>query len=85
MIARDPDPIATALQRRKRHAADIGHARRPAAVVKAIAECDDEPRRIPLDETRQSAERRRRIVRRQEHAARREGRAFFEMQIGDDE
>ena len=30
-------------------------------------------------------ERRRRIVRRQEHAARREGRAFFEMQIGDDE
>jgi len=44
VIARDPDPIASALQRRKRDTADIAHARRTAAVMKTVAQRDDERR-----------------------------------------
>ena len=53
--------------------------------MKTVAERDDEPRRVARDQTSQARERRRRIVRRQQHTARREGRAFFQMQIGDRE
>ena len=53
--------------------------------MKAVAQRDDKTRRIALDQARQPRQRRRRIVRRQQHAALGEGRAFFQMQIGDDE
>ena len=85
MVAGDPEPIAAALQRFERGAADIVHSRRPIAVVKAVAERDDKTRCVTLDEPGEPGQGRRRIVRRQQHAARGEGRAFFQMQIGDRE
>jgi hypothetical protein len=50
VIAGDPDPIAAALQSLERCAADVRHAIRPAAIVKAVAERNDETRRITLDQ-----------------------------------
>ena len=83
VIAGDPDPIAAVLQRFERDAAAIAHSRRAAAIVKAVAERNDTTRRVALDEPGEPRQGRRRVVRRQQHAARGEGRTFFQMQIGD--
>ncbi len=85
VIAGDPQPVAPALQSRERGAVGLRHARCTAAVMKAVAERNHEPRRIARNQMRQAPERRRRVVGRQQHAARREGGAFLQMQIGDRE
>ena len=84
VIAGDPDPVAAALEQGERRTIAAAHARRSMIVMKAVAQRDDKTRRIALDQARQPRQRRRRIVRRQQHAALGEGRAFFQMQIGDD-
>jgi hypothetical protein len=85
MVAHDPDPVATTLHRFQRRAVGVGKPRRPATVVKAVAESDHSARRISRDELCKPRERRRSVVRRQQHAASCEGRTFFEMQVGDRE
>jgi hypothetical protein len=52
VIARNPQPIATALQRRERGAVRRCHAQRSAAIVEAVAERDHQPRCIALDQVR---------------------------------
>jgi hypothetical protein len=85
VIAGDPDPVATLLQRLE-HAAVAGcHAQRSAVVMKAVAERDQEARGVTFDQAREPRQRCRGIERRQQHAARRESRSFFQMQIGDDQ
>ena len=85
VIAGDPDPVAAALEQGERRTIAAAHARRSMTVMKAVAQRDDKTRHIALDQARQPRQRRRRIVRRQQHAALGEGRAFFQMQIGDDQ
>ena len=55
------------------------------AVMKTVAERDHHARVMPRDHGRETAERRHRIVGRQQHAARGEAGALFQMQVGDDE
>ena len=55
------------------------------AVMKTVAERDHHARVVPRDHGGEPAERRRRIVGRQQHAARGKAGAFFQMQVGDDE
>ena len=57
-------------------------ARRTAAIVKAVAECDHTAWRVMRDEACQPRQRRGGIVRRQKLAARGVARAFFQMQVG---
>jgi hypothetical protein len=85
MIAGNPQPIAAALQGGERRAVRRSHAQRPAAIVEAVAQCDHEPWRIAFDQARHSRQCRRCIVGRQQHAACGKRRAFFKMQIGDDQ
>ena len=53
--------------------------------MEAIAERDQNLRPVTLKQRGKCAERRRGVVGRQQHAARRIARAFFEMQIGNDQ
>ena len=85
VVAGDPDPVAAALQAAQRRAVGVGEPRRPAAVVETVAERDHRARRVARDQPRQPRQRRRGVVRRQQHAARGEARAFLEMQVGDRE
>ena len=55
------------------------------AVMKTVAERDHHARIVPRDHGAETPERRHRIVGRQQHAARGKTRAFFQMQVGDDE
>ena len=55
------------------------------AVVKAVAERNHHARVVPRDHGGQPAQRRNRVVGRQQHAARGEAGAFFQMQVGDDQ
>ncbi len=50
VIAGDPEPIASALERFERGAVGQAHARGPVIVVKAVAERNHQPRRVALDE-----------------------------------
>ena len=83
VVAGDPDPVAAALQASQRGAVGVGEPRRAAAVMEAVAERDHHARRIARDQRAEPRQRRRRVVGRQQHAARGEARAFFQMQIGD--
>ena len=56
-----------------------------AAVVKTVTERNHHARIVPRDHGGQAAERRRRIVRRQQHAALGETGTLLQMQVGDDE
>ena len=85
MIAGDPNPVAAALQALELDAIEVGHAQRPVIVVETVAQRDENARRIVLHKTREPPQRRRRVVRRQQDAALGEGRAFLQMQIGDDQ
>ena len=85
MIAGNPDPIASGLQRRERRMIGTSHSLRPAIVMKAVAERDDAARRPAGDQRRQTRQRRRGVVRRQHHATLGVRGALFEMQIGDDQ
>src|SRR3954452_16605137 len=69
VIAGNPDPIASGLQRAERGMIDSGPALSAAIVMKAVPECDDTARRLERDEYRQSRQRRAGVVRRQHHAA----------------
>src|SRR5690242_11914886 len=53
--------------------------------MEAVAQSDDATRRIMRDEARKPRQRRSGVIRRQQHAARGKARAFFQMQIGNDE
>ena len=53
------------------------------AVVKAVAERYHHARIMPRDHRGKAAERRHRIIGRQQHAARGEAGALFQMQVGD--
>ena len=55
------------------------------AVMKAVAERNHHPRVVPRDDSAEAAERRHRIVGRQQHPAGGETGALFQMQVGDDE
>ena len=77
--------IAPALQSHQAGAADIRQPRRTAAVVETVAERDQQPWRVPLDQARQPRQGRRSVVGRQQYTARGEGRALFQMQVGDDQ
>ena len=85
MIAGDPDPFAAALQDAQGFAVGVGEPRRSAAVMEAVAQRDDAARRIMRDKTRKPRQRRGGVIGRQQHAARGKARAFFQMQVGDDE
>ena len=85
VIARNPDPVAPYLQRRQRIAVRFGQPLMGGAVMKTVAERDHHARVVPRDDSREATECRHRIVRRQQHAARRETGAFFQMQIRDHE
>ena len=50
VIAGNPDPIASALQRGERVPIVRGHAAAAVAVMETIAECDHPPRRIAREE-----------------------------------
>ncbi len=54
MIAGDPDPVTAALQLRKRCAIFIRKPRRPAAIVKAVAERNNGARRSSAISARQA-------------------------------
>ena len=82
---RGPALRAWRKERGERDAARVAHPCRSAAVMKIVAERDNEMRCVALDESCQPRQRRGCIVRRQQHAAGGEGRTFFEMQVGDDE
>ena len=83
VIARYPDPVAPCLQRRDRVAVRRRQPVMGVAVVKTVAERNHHARIVPRDHRRKPAERRHRIVGRQQHAARRKARALFQMQVGD--
>src|SRR5262245_52466071 len=85
VIAGDPDPVTPALERAEHGAIVVRHALRSLAVVETVAEGDHEIRRIARHQRTELGQRRRRVVGRQQHAAGREARAFFEMQVGDDQ
>ncbi len=69
----------------KRRAVGSGDTARSAAIMEAVAERDDEARRIARDQLREPGKRRRRVVGRQQHAAPSEARSLLEVEIGDDE
>jgi len=85
VIAGDPDPVPGALQRPERRAIARSEPVRAAAVVKAVAQCDDDARRVAANQPAQTFERRCGVVRRQQHAAPGIARAFFQVQVGDRE
>ena len=85
VIARNPDPVAPHLQRRDGVAVRRRQPLMGGAVMKAVAERDHHARIVPRDHRREPAQRRHRIVGRQQHAAGRKTGAFFQMQIGDHE
>jgi len=81
VIAGEPDPVTAALQPPQIIAVLITETRRSAAVVKTVAERDHAVRRVMRDEAGKPRQRRRGVVRRQQLAARRVTRAFFQMEI----
>ena len=85
VIARYPDPVAPRLHRRERVAVGRRQPLMRIAVVKAVAERDHHARVVPRDDGGEPAQRRDGVVGRQQHAARGEAGAFFQMQVGDDE
>ena len=85
VIARNPDPVAPRLQRRDGVAVRRGQPVMGVAVVKTVAERDHHARIMPRDHGGEAAERRHRVIGRQQHAARGKARAFFQMQVGDDQ
>ena len=84
MVARDPDPVTADLQICDRSAVIAGKTRMRITVVETIPECDDRAGLVVSDHGGEPTQGRYRIERRQQGAARRVARAFFEMQIGDD-
>ncbi len=85
VIAGDPDPLAPSLERGQRGAVRRRDPPGSVSVVETVAERDHHARRIAGDESRDPRERPARIIWRQQDAARREARAFFQMQVGDRE
>ena len=85
VIARDPDPVAPRLHRRERLAVGRRQTLMGVAIVKTVAERDHHARIVPRDHGGEPAERRHGVVGRQQHAARGEAGALFQMQVGDDE
>jgi len=55
------------------------------AVVKAVAERDHHTRIVSRDDRGKPAQRRYRVIRRQQHAARGKAGALFQMQVGHDQ
>ena len=64
VIARDPDPVAPALQPLELDTVEVAHAQRPVIIVEAVAERDHDTWRIMLDQPRQSPQGRGGVVRR---------------------
>ena len=85
VVAVDPDPLATARHGDDQAAEFLRQMRGADAVVKIVAKRDDEFRIVAGDDGGKNGQRRQGVVRRQQHAAPREGRTLFQMQIGDDE
>jgi len=84
VIALDPDPVAPRLQGPDRRAICIGQTLMRVAIMEAVAERDHGARVVMGDNGGQYRKRCRGIERRQQDAAHREARAFFQVQIGDD-
>ena len=85
VVAGDPQPVASALQRGERRAIRRRKPRRPLAVVETVAQRHDDARRMAGDQSREPRQRCGRVVGRQQHAARGEARAFFQVEVGDDQ
>ena len=85
VIAGNPDPVAPRLQRAENLAVGRRQPLMRVAIVKTVAERDHGFRIEARDHRAEPAQRSDGVVRRQQHAAHREARAFFQMQIGDDE
>ena len=85
VIAGNPDPVTRRLQSRQRIAIRRRQPLVRIAIVKAVAERDHDARIIMRDDSREPRKRRLGVIGRQQHAAGREARALFEMQVGDDE
>ena len=85
VIAGNPDPVAPHLECRDSIAIGRGQPLMGIAVVKTVAECNHHARVMPCDDGSEPAQRRHRVVGRQQHAAGGETGAFFQMQIRDDQ
>jgi hypothetical protein len=85
VIAGNPDPVAPGLHRRERIAVVARQPLMRAAVVEAVAERNHHARIVPRDDSRKPAQRRHRVIGRQQHAASGKTGALFQMQVGDDE
>jgi len=85
VIASNPDPFAPVLQLRQQIAIGRGHSGRAFAVVKTVAERNNDAGRVPGHQCVERLQCGAGVVRRQQHAAAREARSFFEMQVSDAE
>ena len=83
VIAGEPDPLAAALHAAQAFAIAIAMPRRAAAVVKTVAECHDTARPVIRNQMRQTSQRARGVVGRQQLPTRGKARAFLQMQVGD--
>lgn len=82
VIARNPDPVACALQRKQGMPVIFRQASGPVPIVEIIAEAHHRAWIVACDDLLKPRQRRAGIIRRQEPAVARETRSFFEMQIG---
>ena len=85
VVAGDPEPVAPRHHRRKIEPHPARQARCALAVMKTVAEADDNSRPVVVDHRLEPQQRRHRVVGRHQHAAPRQRRALFEMQVGDAE
>ena len=85
VIARNPDPVAPYLHRSQRLAVRLRQPVMGVAVMKTVAERDHHARVVAGNDGGKPAQRRHRIVWRQQHAARGKAGTLFQMQVGDDE
>ncbi len=85
VVAGDPDPFASLLHDAQRLAVVRVHAFERVAIVEAVAERDDGRGVVGVDDLGEALQGFARVVGRQHLALGGEMRAFFQMQVGDDE
>ena len=81
----DPEPVASGHHRGKVEPHPVRQARCALAVMKTVAEADHDLRPVVVDDRLEPQQRRGGVVGRHQHAAPRQRRALFQMQVGDAE